>query len=109
MTWTFFGADDGGADDGIRTRDPHLGNVIWHNSATSYFIHSSMSCWAFDLPLLVAMNRYWSRVVRFRGAHSTDFRTTCTTQVRGKVRQPSPGEVMPGYKRSVIRLTEALA
>ena len=65
MTWTFFGADDGGADDGIRTRDPHLGNVIWHNSATSYFIHSSMSCWAFDLPLLVAMNRYWSRVVRF--------------------------------------------
>jgi hypothetical protein len=45
VTWTFFGADDG-----IRTRDPHLGNVIWHNSATSHFIHSSMFYWAFDLP-----------------------------------------------------------
>jgi hypothetical protein len=31
-------------------RDPHLGKVIWHNSATSHFIHSSMFYWAFDLP-----------------------------------------------------------
>jgi hypothetical protein len=50
MTWTFFGANDGGAADGIRTRDPHLGKVIWHNSATSHFTDSSMFYWAFDLP-----------------------------------------------------------
>ena len=60
VTWTFFGADDG-----IRTRDPHLGKVIWHNSVTSHFIHSSMFCWALDLPLLATMYRYWPRLVRF--------------------------------------------
>ena len=45
LTRTLFGADDG-----IRTRDPHLGNVICHNCATSDFIHLSMFYWAFGLP-----------------------------------------------------------
>jgi len=44
---------------------PHLGKVIWHNSATSHFTHLAMFCWAFDLPLLTAMYRYWPRLVRF--------------------------------------------
>jgi hypothetical protein len=53
VTWTFFGADDG-----IRTRDPHLGKVIWHNSATSHFIHLAMFCWVFDLQQLTATHSY---------------------------------------------------
>ena len=42
---TFFGADDG-----IRTRDPHLGKAICNNFATCDFIHLPMFYWAFDLP-----------------------------------------------------------
>ena len=49
----------------MTTRDPHLGKVIWHNSATSHFTDSSMFYWAFYLPLLAAMYRYWPRLVRF--------------------------------------------
>jgi hypothetical protein len=48
-----------------RESRPHLGEVLWHNSVTSHFIHLAMFYWAFDLPLLATMYRYWPRLVRF--------------------------------------------
>jgi hypothetical protein len=49
---TFVNFDQTPPDDGIQTRDPHLGKVICNNFAASDFTHLPMFYWAFDLPEL---------------------------------------------------------
>ena len=92
-----------GADDGTRTRDPHLGKAICNNFAASGLMDSPTFYRAFDLPLLILTYLSWPRLVRFRGTRATDFRTTCTTETALR------GELLVRQRGGTLRLVEPRA
>ena len=66
-----------GADDGIRTRDPHLGKVFRPNLFTCDYSHRRSELAVFDGPRLSAGDHYCQWRVVFPWC--AEFRTTCTT------------------------------